>query len=223
MSAQSGSQANAPSASARLLQKMKGSLSSNSQQLLTQSWGQQPVSTDDQALIQQPAPQAAPVTEVMEPAQPVQPAEEVIAQAVPQVVAQATDTLNPPDVISGSAKEAPLINITVERPAVDAIPGLQDVELEKQHELPPEVEGFLQTVEDHQEQIPHEIVIADSQSGQALPRVMAQPVIVLPITPEIEEDGKKKPPNFSVRWLIEWSWKVMKVFSGKVVYRKTEA
>jgi hypothetical protein len=148
-------------------------------------------------------------------------AAEETTEDVTQVLHQHVDTLNPPNAIGGgSAKEAPMLNISVERPAVDVVPGMQQVEVEHAHEMPPEVEGFLKTVEDHHDQVPQEIVISNPQTGQALPRVMAQPVIVLPLTPQMEEEGKKKPANFSVRWLIEWSWKIMKQFSGKVVYRK---
>ncbi len=146
------------------------------------------------------------------------------AQAVPMAVASMTDTLNPPDAVGGStAKEAPLLSVTVEHPAVDQAGGVQYVETEKSHELPPEVEGFIKKVEDNVDQIPQEIVIADQQTGQSLPRVLAQPVVVLPITSKMEEEGKKKPLTYSIRWLIEWSWKMMKRFSGKVVYREEEA
>lgn len=146
------------------------------------------------------------------------------AQAVPMAVTSMTDTLNPPDVVGGgTAKETPLLSVTVEHPAVDQAGGVQYVETEKSHELPPEVEGFIKKVEDNVDQIPEEIVIADQQTGQSLPRVLAQPVVVLPITSKMEEEGKKKPPTYSIRWLIEWSWKMMKRFSGKVVYREEEA
>jgi len=177
MSAQDGSQVQPQLSSSRILQRLKRSLSPNSQTLLKQ------------AGISLPAPL------------PVQ------------------DTLNPPNAGGSVSKEASLLSVTLEHPMIDATGGIQYVEQEKPHELPPEVEGFLKTVEDHQDQIPQEIVIANPQTGQALPRVMAQPVIVLPITPEIEEAGKKKQPSYSVRWLVEWSWKMMKAFSGRVVYR----
>lgn len=137
-----------------------------------------------------------------------------------------TDTLNVPYAGSSTAKEvAPgSIQVTVENPVVDAAGGVQYVETDKAHELemPPEVEGFLKTVENHHDQVPQEIVIANPQTGESLPRVMAQPVVVLPITAKLEKEGKWKRPTYSVRWLIEWSWKVMKMFSGKVIYRNAE-
>lgn len=217
MSAQSDSSVVSPVKSSRLFQSMKGSFSASSS-----------ISTN-------PAPStpstiSAPldvVSAVNEVAQDLEVPETVTEEApavteeLTQVLHQRVDTLNPPNAIGGgTAKEAPMLNISVERPAVDVVPGMQQVEVERAHEMPPEVEGFLKTVEDNHDQVPQEIVISNPQTGQALPRVMAQPVIVLPLTPQMEDEGKKKPPNFSVRWLIEWSWKVMKVFSGKVVYRK---
>jgi hypothetical protein len=171
-----------------------------------------------QAPIADIAPTQPPPTEAPETPQ----AEELIPASVP-IDHLAVDSLNPAYPVSGGAKEVAPMSVTVERPAVDVVPGMQAVEVEKVNELPPEVEGFLKTVEDHQDQIPQEIVIANPQTGQALPRVMAQPVIVLPITPAVEEEGKRKKVTHSVRWLVEWSWKIMKVFSGKVVYRKADS
>jgi hypothetical protein len=172
----------------------------------------------------------APLESVTEEA--LQPASEVVtdemlssplAAAVPTAVDSMTDTLNPPGAVGGStAKEAPLLNVTVEHPAIDQSGGVQYVEAERAHEMPPEVEGFIQKVEDNADQIPQEIVISDVQTGQQLPRVLATPVVVLPITPETEDEGKHKSSAYSIRWLIEWSWKMMKMFSGKVIYRENE-
>lgn len=98
--------------------------------------------------------------------------------------------------------------------------GIQAVEQTPPKELPPEVEKYIQKVEDKQ-QLPQEVVVA--QNDQQLPAdndYVSQPVVVLPITPEIEKLGKRKSPKFSIRWLIEWSKKIIKMFSGKVIYRQ---
>ncbi len=142
-----------------------------------------------------------------------------LLSAVPMAVDAMTDTLNPPEAGGGTAKETPMLSVTVEHPTIDQSGGVQYVENERIPEMPPDVEGFLQKVEDNVDQIPQEIVIADLQNGQQLPRVLATPVIILPITPKTEVEGKKKSEGYSIRWLIEWSWKMMKVFSGKVIYR----
>lgn len=167
-----------------------------------------------------PEPEASSQPEAPSQPEVAEPVQDSLAAAVPMAVDSMTDTLNPPLAGAGTAKEAPLLSVTVEHPAVDQAGGVQYVETERSHEMPPEVEGFLKKVEDNVDQIPQEIVISDPQSGQALPRVMATPVVVLPISPQAEEEGKKKSAVYSIRWLIEWSWKMMKVFSGKVVYRE---
>jgi len=56
-----------------------------------------------------------------------------------------------------------------------------------------------------------------------LPQAPAlKPVIILPITPEVEAVGAKKGPQWSVRWLVEWSRRLMKMFSGKILYADSE-
>jgi hypothetical protein len=243
MSAQSDTSSVSPVKYSRLFQSMKGSFSAASTQTVPQSQVTPADPVEPELELELPtlpdelvhaevltevAAEEVPEEQTLDTAASDLPLErestvegdDVAVQDFTHVLNQHVDTLNPPNVIGGGAKEAPMLSITVERPAVDVVPGMQQVEVERAHEMPSEVEGFLKTVEDHHDQVPQEIVISNPQTGQALPRVMAQPVIVLPLTPQMEEEGKKKPPNFSVRWLIEWSWKVMKVFSGKVVYRK---
>ncbi len=96
---------------------------------------------------------------------------------------------------------------------------VQVVEVEKSPELSLEVEKYLQEVHDDKDQAPKEIAIADEIAN--LPtqnQFVSEPVIVVPITPEIEKRGKRKSPKFSIRWLVEWSQKIIKMFAGKVVY-----
>lgn len=139
--------------------------------------------------------------------------------AVPTAVNQMADaSLNPPQAVSSTVKEVAPSVLTIETPQVDVSPGLQYVETEP-NLVPPEVESFLTHVENHHEQLPQEIVIADQSDTGAIVQPMAQPVVVLPITSEIEKNGARKDSTFSVRWLIEWSRKVMKMFAGKIVYR----
>ncbi|MBW7944711.1 hypothetical protein H3C70_04940 [Patescibacteria group bacterium] len=242
MSAQPAAQIGGTPSKSPLLQRLRGSFSVSTQQVsqpLPASAAPAPPITLEQvaAEVTEEATQAAEIDQAPPPEAAAPLPEEqtpdvlsselvpdAAAQAVPMAVTSMTDTLNPPDVVGGgTAKETPLLSVTVEHPAVDQAGGVQYVETEKSHELPPEVEGFIKKVEDNVDQIPEEIVIADQQTGQSLPRVLAQPVVVLPITSKMEEEGKKKPPTYSIRWLIEWSWKMMKRFSGKVVYREEEA
>ncbi len=147
--------------------------------------------------------------------------------------AQPAQAVQPPPPIS------PLIKPNIDLPALDQSPistsrkeaevgsqaspeqaaSIQVVEAEKSPELSPEVEKYLQEVHDDKDQAPKEIAIADEITN--LPtqnQFVSEPVIVVPITPEIEKKGKRKSPKFSIRWLVEWSQKIIKMFAGKVVY-----
>jgi len=154
--------------------------------------------------------------------QPVTIPQDPSAQAVLTTMQNAQDPLNPPNPAPASAKES------FERPAapdatsIDAGGTVQAVEVEKNPELPVEVEGFLQRVEDFSAQPPQEVVIADGSNEQATTNYPSRPVIVLPITEDEEQKGKKKNPRNSIRWLVEWSHKVIKMFAGKVIYRHVE-
>lgn len=145
-----------------------------------------------------------------------------LAQVLPQAVLSATDTLNPA-VATRTAKES-AGSITPDNSSqVEAGGGIQAVEQEKNPELSPEVEGFINKVENNADQLPKEIVIADAiknlPQNHPLPK---QAVVIVPITPEIEKEGEKKSPKFSIRWLVEWSRKVMKMFVGRVIYRDAD-
>lgn len=143
----------------------------------------------------------------------------VMAQVAPQAALAATDTLNPtaPTV---SLKEAESNLSPVISPAESGA-GLQQVEYEQSPELSPEVESFLHKVENQQNSDLNEVVIADGTvtPSTANPPVK-KPVVVLPITQEEEKSGQKKPLRMSIRWLVEWSRKLMKMFAGEVIYRE---
>lgn len=143
------------------------------------------------------------------------------AQALPQVIDQATDTLNPATGISPSVKETGQA-VFPEQSMVDAIPGGQMVEQEISPELPVEVESFMETVE-NTDHLAQEVTIAGDQiSTTPIQHVAKQPVIVLPINQDEENDGAKKSVKLSFRWLVEWSRKIMKMFAGQVVYKETQ-
>lgn len=141
---------------------------------------------------------------------------------------------SPPDQASNLQYEQP-VGPVAEQPvsslgeqgvggSVEQAAGIQYVEEEKSPELSPEIEKYIQEVKKQQEKAPREIVIADDAAD--LPdqeQYVSEPVVVVPITPEIEKKGKSKPPKFSVRWLVEWSQKIIKMFAGKVVYRRVKS
>lgn len=170
----------------------------------------------------------APVAESVATNQPLTPmamAPQAVPLAVDQAVTQQTQQFNQ-TVGSSSAKES--LTTTVvgasEQPAAAPLEigqGLQVVEQEAVPEnLPVEVEGFIQEVENHQEVQPHEIVVADDRVQLQAPSLSMKPVVVLPITPDLEEVGEKKNHTWSLRWLVEWSHKLMKMFNGKIIYRE---
>ncbi len=150
----------------------------------------------------------------------VNPAQQVmqgVAQAVPQAVQDQVQQVQEKaaQATSGVHKEAEALQV------FENIPGAQ-VEYEKVSEVPPEVEEFVQEVGRH-EQLPQEISISGDDIALTTPKRPAKKaVVVLPISPEVEDHGVKKNPQFSVRWLVEWAQKMMKMFSGEVIYRQEE-
>lgn len=150
----------------------------------------------------------------------------VVAQAVPQVVNSIHDPLNPPNPFSVEvAKKEVLIvgsGVAVESPVpiVEYPGGVQTIEQERTPEISPEVESFLQHSQQQANHLPQEIVVADNQEVSVVTHHQKKPVIVLPITEEEQKKGKNKSIKLSVRWLVEWSVKLMKKFSGKVIYRE---
>jgi len=166
-------------------------------------------------------PPAEPVTESL----PV--SEAVPAQAIPLAVDQAIQAEQQqsmgltPQQATSSAKEK-VGGSSLDTGAIEAAAGIQVVEQEKNPEIPVEVEGFLQHVEDHASEAPQEIVLADLQQSALPTKVPKKAVVVLPITPEAEKAAKWKNTKFSVKWLVEWSKKIMKIFEGTVIYRPVE-
>lgn len=98
--------------------------------------------------------------------------------------------------------------------------GMQYVETEPQPEIPLEVESFLHKVEQHPEQQPKEIVVTEKPRHSYTPPPPKRTVRVLPITKEELEAGKKIGVQNSFRWLVEFSEKVTKMFTGAVIYRQ---
>jgi len=142
-----------------------------------------------------------------------------IAQAIPQATLDVTNTLNPTQ-LTTSLKET-VRNVSPDISSVEAGAGLQQIEYEPSPELPVEVESYLQKVEEHRDQVLNEVVIADGTTAPSVAHPsIKKPVIVLPITAEEEKAGQKKPLYLSIRWLVEWSKKIMKMFVGEVIYKQ---
>lgn len=151
------------------------------------------------------------------------PAADAMAQVVPQVALQATDSLNPQQPTGSTVKEVAPVG-ALDAVVPDAMGSIQYVEQEPSPELSPEVESFLERVEEQTQEHPQEIVIADGSTNvSTTTHHPSQPVIVLPITPAIEQEGKSKSTHWSIRWLVEWSQRIVKAFSGQVIYRQPYA
>ncbi len=174
----------------------------------------------DQIEAEKPAvAQSVPPQPVASPTPSVQPT--VLDQALPIAVAAGANTLNPIGMPSRPvAKERA---VSSDQHATELAAGVQYVEQEPSPEIPVEVESFIQRVTDHTETSPHEVVIADGTTEQPKAAYPTRPVVVLPITEAIEDEGQKKSAKFSIRWLVEWSHKIIKMFAGKVIYRQVEA
>lgn len=145
------------------------------------------------------------------------PTKEVIQ---PAAATEVPETLEPP------VEAAPAV-ATEAAPAANPMESGQANYQEVDHsgpemEISPEIAAYLEEIKSHQDQLPQEIVVAGNDvqlQPQAQP---LRPVIVLPITPEIEAVGAKAKPKNSVRWLVEWSRRLMKMFAGRVVYKESE-
>lgn len=147
-----------------------------------------------------------------------------VAQAAPAAVDQATNALyqQQANLYGSNTSKETAVASGIDTAAVEAGAAIQYVETEKNPEIPPEVAEYLKHAEDHANQEVQEIVVADEQQTPMASHYPKQSVIVLPITPETEKKARFKGPRQSVRWLVEWSRKLMKMFSGKIIYRQPE-
>jgi len=147
--------------------------------------------------------------------------QQLSAQAIPVIAQQLDIQLNPNN--PGSVRgERIQVGSGLDVAAVEAASGMNAIEFEPQPEISAEVEEYMERVVRHPETIPQEIVIADGHQMATTPNIPKQPVIVLPVTPEMEKEARFKNPTYSVVWLWKWADKIMKMFPGKVVYKYVE-
>ncbi|MEN8253283.1 MAG: hypothetical protein ABFQ62_02835 [Patescibacteria group bacterium] len=138
----------------------------------------------------------------------------MVAQAMPKAADEVVQ-LQQAQQTGSTQKEAQAATV------FESIPGAQ-VEYEESAEIAPEVEAFVQKVEE-QDQLPQEIAVNAENIDLSQPIKLAKKaVVVLPITPEIEKVGEKKNPKYSIRWLVEFAKKIMKIFNGEVIYRESK-
>lgn len=172
-----------------------------------------------------PSPQQT-IVSALDPDAVYQPSEDsgIFAQAIPAAVDQAQHELDQQaqqqiPQAGGRQKEHLEGSSNVAAPELPA--DIYYVEEEKNPEIPPEVESYIQHVEDAAKIEPQKIVVAQ----EAIPDLSGAPtppriVKVLPITKEQEEVGLRKSTSFSIRWLVEFGHKLAKALVGQVVYRE---
>ncbi len=149
-----------------------------------------------------------------------QTADALAAQAMPQYAEELYHEVQPPQ--GGARGERIHVGAGMDSAAIEAATGMQAVEYEPQPEISPEVQEYMQSVEEHQETLPQEIVIADGHHAPTNTHVPKQPVIVLPVDESIEQKARFKSPNHAIAWLWRWTRKISKMFPNKVVYKFVE-
>ena len=84
-----------------------------------------------------------------------------------------------------------------------------------------EVEGWLERLE-RGEDINLPQPVTDDQTGQVLVTAAKpkDPEIVLPVTAAVAEKGLHMKVWESMRWLAEWSLRILKMWPGRAVYRE---
>lgn len=151
----------------------------------------------------------------------------LFASVPPQAIPQATEHLwqqaQPVAPRGQTGKERAVKPWSLDA-AVEEFGGmLTPVEQEKQPEISPELETYLQRIEDAQASPAAELAKLIPQVASSASAAPTEVVRVLPVSKAIAQEGRKKNPKFSIRWLVEWSDKVIKMFQGKTVYRPAES
>lgn len=104
-------------------------------------------------------------------------------------------------------------------PVIEAAVSNTPVEVEHSAEIAPEVESYIDEVIDHAAEVPEEMVIAEPVVIAPHSAPATRTVKVLPLTKAQAELAKKKGPEFSIRWLYEFSDKIARMLSGGTIYR----
>lgn len=167
-----------------------------------QTVNQQPASTLMDAMVANQAAQAATL-----PAIPLGGRrKEVLSTSLPS-----TETSTPTTEVQPAAETS----------VVPEQSGNQPAEYEAaQAELEPTIEKLQAEIEQNKMKAPEQIAVRQENAEQVVPKTVAQPVVILPLTEQKMQEGEKKSPNFSIRWLVAWAKRQVKKFKDiLVVYR----
>ena len=142
----------------------------------------------------------------------------------PVILNQLAKKDHPPEVraVTSGSKERAIVK-SPDAQASETASGQQVVEFEKNPEISPEVAEYVQRVEDHADQLAEPIVVDGQQLSTNQHHHPTQPVIVLPISTADEKKARFKSVKFSIKWLVEFSHKIIKEFVGSVIYRQAES
>ncbi len=96
-------------------------------------------------------------------------------------------------------------------------------EYTKKVDLEPEVEGWLEKLEKEDTSLSKPMVDPTDKKKKVLENAEDEKgkfQVILPLTKEEVDKGLHHKVVDSVRWLAEWCVKMIKMFSGKVAYRR---
>ncbi len=89
-----------------------------------------------------------------------------------------------------------------------------------QAELEPTIEKLQQEIEQNKQKAPKKVAVRQENGDQVVPKTVAQPVVILPLTEEKMDAARKKNPTYSIKWLYTWAKRQIKKFKDiLVVYR----
>ncbi len=121
---------------------------------------------------------------------------------------------------SGSAERG-------ESKPLDMARGKQEVtpvtEYTKKVDLEPEVEGWLEKLEKEDTSLSKPVIDPSDKNKKVLKDTQEEKgrfKVILPLTKEEVDRGLHHKVIDSVRWLAEWCVKMIKMFHGKVAYRR---
>lgn len=138
-------------------------------------------------------------------------------ESLPQIQVPVTpQPISQPAVSVGNRERGEFASLTPELTPV--------VELKEDHELEPEVEGWLEKLEKGEDiQLPQPVTDDQGQVVMADAGAMiTEEKVVMPLTVVEMETGLKQTVNSSARWLSEWVKKIMKQMGDKAAFRQSQ-
>jgi len=129
----------------------------------------------------------------------------VLESQIPGELSPANENLN--------ITEKPSTKLESSRPAEQGVSAA---------EIEPNIEKLQQQVEKAKIKGPGKVVVRQDNQGQATPKTVAQPVVILPLSEAKMKQAKRKSPAYSIKWLYVWvKRQVRKLKDILVVYRET--